>query len=144
MSERIIKFRVWDQKLEKYVLPSEESIKDTIFYLGGSPQSSTNSNNYIFQQFTGLYDKSGKEIYEGDIIKSSAEQMCKNNAPISYKDDYYALVNYNRPCFILTQINQRFSHIYIPVFWNGCEVIGNIFENPKILKCKIIRKSLLI
>jgi uncharacterized phage protein (TIGR01671 family) len=86
------------------------------------------SYDYELLQFTGLKDKNGKEIYDGDIVKcllaTEPEDkgfICKfkdyrwkfNN--VRYPDDdFYGTVNYN----------------YIQ---QNCEVIGNIYENPELL-----------
>ena len=56
MNNREIKFRVWDKLLNKFIpwncfIPFD------------------NDREYIIQQYTGLKDKDGQEIYEGDIIQ---------------------------------------------------------------------------
>jgi len=77
-------------------------------------------------QFTGLLDKSGVEIYEGDIVKYSAFNEQKE------------LQNYINPIFW----EQNFASFSVGnehSFWalstcEDVEVIGNIYENPELLK----------
>lgn len=73
-------------------------------------------------QFTGLYDKTGREIYEGDIIrfpiKCDRDEMMQGNV---YMGNAILLVNTER-CSV-----EELNSVYFP------EVIGNIYENPEIL-----------
>jgi hypothetical protein len=69
-------------------------------------------------QFTGLLDKKGKEIYEGDVLNWMFEyndyppQML--NVTVTYQRWEGDMVGYN--------------------IANGCEIVGNIYENPELLK----------
>ena len=74
-------------------------------------------DSLTWMQFTGLHDKNGKEIYEGDILQ--------------YTD------NFNRPITGVVQylgngfwIEEKDETHYMP---NDREVIGNIYENPELI-----------
>lgn len=68
-------------------------------------------------QYTGLVDKNGKQIFEGDILKSPASIW-----KVAYNSGMYILVNQNK------------QFISLNTFWVYCEVIGNIYDNPKLLE----------
>jgi uncharacterized phage protein (TIGR01671 family) len=72
----------------------------------------------IIMQFTGLYDKNGKEIYEGDIVKLN-DLIC----PITWDDGGYQMITSS------TQGKSAAIQQRLVKF----EVIGNIFENPDLL-----------
>lgn len=75
-------------------------------------------------QFTGLADKNGKEIYEGDIVKYSLPGEKKEDGEI----EYIERVEYSGSCFCIDET------IPLDAFNEIVEIIGNIFENPELLK----------
>lgn len=70
-------------------------------------------------QFTGLKDKSGKEIYEGDIIQEG-----KRLWQVGFKDG----------CFVGVDFKNATWDELINIGYGNIEVIGNIYENPELLE----------
>ncbi len=74
-------------------------------------------------QFTGLYDKNGKEIYEGDIVKFKMYDGEYENYKIVFRNAEFEAINEDDTNFISTDI------------WNVYgEVIGNIYNNHELLE----------
>ena len=123
---REIKFRAWDKKRKEFREPPEIhnwDSEDFDFF--------REYWNYSdFQQYTGLKDKNGKEIYEGDCIKQENSLGSLDNP------EYYSgYIIYSAPEFILQIIGPRGGkrgNVEISAFnQDDCEVIGNIYENKK-------------
>lgn len=72
-------------------------------------------------QYTGLHDKNGKEIYEGDIVK------------IKYRDEDIGKVIYEHNGFSIDVTNMNKNYGRVSFVDNFIEVIGNIYENPELL-----------
>ena len=122
---REYKFRLWDK--EKEIMLDVEKIDFDDCYYGGEMYVNTtdgsdywNNELYSLMQYTGLHDKNGKEIWEGDIVKSFFVDTDEAGNEI-YK--YYIIeVKYDE---VLCEYN-------IDKFMN-LEVIGNIYENKELL-----------
>lgn len=126
---REIKFRVWSKK-DKNFLHNTEINSDLIhadgkwYFLGGNELN----EKYIVQQFTGLKDSKGNEVWEGDIIKytrliEKERRIVELFSFIKFQDAKFG--------FDLTGFNDMFYDLSDePDF----EVVGNIFENSELLK----------
>lgn len=79
--------------------------------------------NYVLMQCTGLKDKNGKLIYEGDICKYKFEEIGEQKAIIYFSKEL---------CSFLAKPLNDFQYTRI----NDCEVIGNIYENADLLEEK--------
>jgi len=114
---RELKFRVWDGDYKMFITKQHFiiSIFDTHLL--------NDNERFTIQQFTGLTDKNGKEIYEGDII-----QKIVNGEHI-----YTYIVGYDESKASFTIKDSLESLIsFVPV--DTFQIIGNIFENSDLLK----------
>lgn len=132
---RIIKFRGFTNCLvqDKWVygfLSEEDKIRKTnlIDY---------EVDDKTIGQFTGLYDKNGKEIYENDILKVKTNEGIEYNPLlVVYSEVYggFCLLSKN----VLNITPDKPHRPINPNWWDGfkdeIEVIGNIHDNPELLK----------
>lgn len=137
MRNRVIKFRAYDAK-NKYMAyqgtPDLETIQSFFYHFGDCE----------LMQFTGLYDKNGKEVYEGDILmtENSLVRIIDNSKVDNpeYLNWYEVFWNENKGlnCWSLKIIkttrsgnfglNNR-SNSYLNIYTDTSEIVGNIFEN---------------
>lgn len=115
---RTIKFRAWDKENKKWVGDIDSFFNGMLFNRKiDSVGIDFWSNLFELSQFTGLLDKNGTEIYEGDILQS---------------DDEKRIVVYVAPSFELQLPDTK---AFAWDLWDGVkeEIIGNIYENPELL-----------
>ena len=137
---REYKFRCWDTENKEMLKVQELDFKDT-FYGGRLSIRTDQYNDYfdiedmILMQYTGLKDKNGKEIYEGDIVLYQDWEQCYEGGG---NDSFInkGIVEYNESncCFNVTE---RATIDIEDVLYEGnedLEVIGNIYDNPELLE----------
>jgi uncharacterized phage protein (TIGR01671 family) len=125
---REIKFRVWDSLERTWQHSKGHSTvafnRDGLFFPYGTGYSNTNwPNRFVVQQFTGLKDKAGRDIYEGDIIKEWPDSEDKSKIIMSSEGIWWAAN--------LDSESGMGQELYM---YPKCLVVGNIFENTELLK----------
>lgn len=139
--QRQIKFRIWSNDANKFI-PSD---LDRFFVtmdgkialvddFGDTPSLKIFKESYgVIQQYTGLKDKNGVEIYEGDILPFRKKLLDSNINYKWYKYNGVVTCNDKLACYELRYNNE--NSIEGLSYWAGSvEVIGNIHENPELLK----------
>lgn len=125
----IPRFRAWDKDFKTmyeaddivYIDFEEKQIcVKTLFF---ERASRYDFNDIVLMQSTGLTDKNGKEIFEGDVVK-----MAKN---VYSEPTYYEVVRHRGGAYRLE------SKQYGCELWlrhTDCEIAGNIYENPELVE----------
>ena len=130
MNDRF-KFRVWDKAFNLY-WPYKD-VKGNIAWL--LFPDNDNINVVEIEQCTGLRDKNGKLIFEGDIVaKEFSDKPFSSKAKHKIKN---CLVYWNKSGKFSIKYNSddyRYYSTPHDSFIGDCEVIGNIHENPELLK----------
>ena len=112
--QRAIKFRAWDIKNNIMVYNSIKSIS-----FNGTVKG--NEEQFILLQFTGMTDKNGMEIYEGDILDNGVQKV---------------IVSWDKwtSRFALRRLANRVKFIIKLTYYNSYTVIGNIYENKDLIE----------
>lgn len=128
MKNRIIKFRAWDG--------IRITTSGIMFNCSTSILQVPDGSQMKLMQFTGLFDNSGKEIYEGDILKvewqtpstggyfQMSDSYCEHEEILSVCWDYdgFAYLKQDGKYFTLSRKGKH-----------RIEIIGNIYDNPELL-----------
>jgi uncharacterized phage protein (TIGR01671 family) len=138
---RAIKFRAWDKENKEmciindlvFMFESENGVMASVIDTGASePNEYTRMimpEHLELMQFTGLLDKDGREIYEGDILVFGKTEVHKGNGNflVQWDNEWAQLTveRFPKEKFMTPDLRQKNCEHY--------EVIGNIYENPELL-----------
>ncbi|MDT4760817.1 YopX family protein [Lactiplantibacillus plantarum] len=136
----MIKFRVWSRTLGKYRQLDETSndqglgmlfeVKDGI---GSNVTSICYSVGDVVEQFTGLTDVNGKEIYIGDVVKEWSDMSELTMEPTV--NEVVSEDSFGQAGVFLKPLREHFIEPCLHDYWsNQFEVIGNVHENPELLE----------
>ena len=120
---REIKFRAWDKHHN-----SMEYIND-LYWFEENGIHDFNDDNYIFMENTGLKDRNGKEIYDSDIVKVT----WGSGKIVFYEVKYCGSLGYH---YLRDTKNKEDDDIICIYDYSQMDVIGNVFDNPELLKNK--------
>lgn len=141
---REFKFRVWDKKEERFIEwfnpdPMISCGSGKIFCYERREGSEDELNNLrdaagelVVQQYTGLKDKNGKEVYEGDIVlEKMTDEMAEEGDSCNVGKVFFAAGS-----FMIDGDTTMYANVrsLTPDILEDYTVIGNIFENPELLK----------
>jgi uncharacterized phage protein (TIGR01671 family) len=138
---RELKFRVWDKLEKRYLKITPLSKHHYVLDLDGkfhNLQNGSGGNEYVVEQFTGLYDEIMEPIYVGDIIQSyfNPKIFLVQDTKMGYGTVLAKSISYdfdNNP----HEHPEKFKHLSeFQHMGRSLTVIGNINENPELLNMK--------
>jgi len=140
----MIKFRAWDKVQNKMLLPDNiEFINGQAYWAEASTDGNSSYSNdgevdgigalFELEQFTGLKDVNGKDIYEGDILAISYmidEDKVTDYLKVEWLEDYAGFYCGEKPLYVcLSEWDNdiKLAQTYPKIF-------GNVHENPELLE----------
>lgn len=129
------KFRLIDTKTAKRIDPKEFFITDGevfIYYSDFDNSEKADMRHHVILQYTGLKDKNGTEIYEGDVLY--VEQIDRIDPYIPHKKNVAVRYEGRDTAFVFDEEVGFVIGLYSTP--RELEVIGNIYENPELLERK--------
>ena len=131
---RDIKYRAWDGDRRRFVavtgLRAPDGVVKAVLWYNFPTREVETLRNFELLEYTGLKDKNGREIYEGDIIPISNETETRN-AYVEFYDGAFVIAGpaADGSGEILRALLGELVDEY-----KATEVIGNIYENPELLE----------
>lgn len=102
-------------------------LEDELYCIGDGITYMVSAEDLVLMQSTGLVDKNGKEIFEGDILDYKGRK-----ALVRWHGSYASFIY--RFVDELQKRNTEWKPLYLA--YMKCEIIGNIYENPELLEDK--------
>ena len=164
MENRVIKFRAWDKRLRlmsdvsvieydrfnpttpiyirgKLISHIDESLTNKVYQeyqTGSSTREEILVGDVIIMQFTGFHDKTGKEIYEGDIVEVQGQSTTPKRNLYTIVFDNGAFIGQSIKEYEVQGKGKRWLKLLL---WNDCDmltanILGNIYESPHLTQTK--------
>ena len=125
----IPKFRAWlkkEQKMDNYI-DHISWLEDELYCIGDGITYMVSAEDLVLMQSTGLVDKNGKEIFEGDVLDYKGRK-----ALVRWHGSYASFIY--RFVDELQKRKTEWKPLYLA--YMKCEIIGNIYENPELVEDK--------
>lgn len=124
---REIKFRAWHKDLKKMFKIGQITLEEGTWNFEPNDRDFIGMSipyqpSFVLMQYTGIHDKNGKEIYEGDIVEITKECVCEKGIIVFKNGCFFIKVKEN----LLALYNCEFNNYKV-------KKIGNIYDNPEML-----------
>ena len=122
-----LKFRAWlkkRQEMDNYI-DHISWLEDELYCIGDGITYMVSAEDLVLMQSTGLVDRDGRIIFEGDIVKMSKD--------VYSEPTYYEVVRHRGGAYRL-ESKQHGCKLWLR--HTDCEVVGNVYENPELLEDK--------
>jgi len=119
-----IKYRIYDPQLQKMFESGSTPTMLSSFFKATAVLNTLRGMDYL--EYTGVNDRNGKQIFEGDVLKCNLWKDSLNGT---------AIVKHDPPGFYLDYSHNadNFPEDFADKFWKF-DIIGNIYESPDLLK----------
>jgi uncharacterized phage protein (TIGR01671 family) len=132
---RELKFRAWDKIEQRFIFPDKGYQGHYVLSLNGrfhNLQNGSGGDECVVQQYAGLKDRKGVEVYEGDIVvEKITEEMAANGDSAIIGKVYFAAGT-----FMIDGDGPLYNHVHSlsPDVLEDFIVAGNMFQTPELLK----------
>ena len=142
---REIKFRVWDKDSKQMDLVVRLEVDDS-GHIDTAEGYGGVYHNFELMEYTGLHDKNGREIYEGDLFEHKFGYTVFDDHPHAEMGTEYGVVTFDNGQFLVSTPGYGGRSLYELLLLNGhlndmpdsdlftMKVAGNIFENPELME----------